>query len=175
MNFNAHLLVISVQNPCGDDRGGCSHFCLLSSIAAERYKCGCPDGMELVNDTYCGRKFGLIIIIARFRLNPHTNTQRLRTSYLHGTQATFNEYTWMVLCIELYAVVDIHTPWILTIGMWKIHRKLHELLRQNACMFDYTQERLHVLVRYKLRQNIPSSARWWWNCYFSQFWTINYM
>lgn len=55
------------------------------------------------------------------RLNPHTNTQRLRTSCSHGTQTTFNEYTWTVLCTELYAVVDIHTPWTLTIGMWKIH------------------------------------------------------
>ena len=44
-------------------------------------------------------------------------TQHLHTSCLHATRGTFNECIWMVPCTELYTVVDIHMPSILTTGM----------------------------------------------------------
>ncbi|XP_050402980.2 low-density lipoprotein receptor-related protein 6 [Patella vulgata] len=36
---------------CGDNNGGCSHFCLPSLIqSVTSYKCACPDGMNLMDD-----------------------------------------------------------------------------------------------------------------------------
>lgn len=39
------------MNPCGDTKGGCSHFCLLSAVDPRGYSCDCPDGMVLGDDT----------------------------------------------------------------------------------------------------------------------------
>ncbi|XP_055958360.1 low-density lipoprotein receptor-related protein 4-like [Patella vulgata] len=36
---------------CGDNNGGCSHFCLPTLIlSVPPYNCACPDGMDLMND-----------------------------------------------------------------------------------------------------------------------------
>lgn len=37
-------------NPCGTTNGGCSHLCLLSSLAFEGYTCACPEGLTLSAD-----------------------------------------------------------------------------------------------------------------------------
>ena len=34
------------SNPCVNN-GGCSHFCLLSSVTTQGYSCSCPEGMVL--------------------------------------------------------------------------------------------------------------------------------
>ncbi|XP_050391617.1 low-density lipoprotein receptor 2 isoform X2 [Patella vulgata] len=36
---------------CGDNNGGCSHFCLTALIqSTQPYNCACPDGMNLMDD-----------------------------------------------------------------------------------------------------------------------------
>ncbi len=48
------LFFTTVPNPCGDNNGNCSHFCLLSSTFPEGYACACPDGLiNTVNSNVC--------------------------------------------------------------------------------------------------------------------------
>ena len=37
----------AANNPCQNTNGGCSHFCLLSSVDPRGYSCDCPEGMIL--------------------------------------------------------------------------------------------------------------------------------
>ena len=37
-------------NPCDITNGGCSHFCLLSTVDQRGYSCDCPYGMILGDD-----------------------------------------------------------------------------------------------------------------------------
>lgn len=50
-------IIFIVLNPCRGSQSNCSHFCLLSSTSATRYRCGCPNGMMLINQTNCGREY----------------------------------------------------------------------------------------------------------------------
>ncbi|KAK6194553.1 hypothetical protein SNE40_000170 [Patella caerulea] len=41
------------ENFCGNNNGGCSHFCLPTLIqSTPPYNCACPDGMNLMDDNY---------------------------------------------------------------------------------------------------------------------------
>lgn len=41
------MISFLVTNPCGNDNGNCSHFCLLSATNASGYSCACPDSLVL--------------------------------------------------------------------------------------------------------------------------------
>ena len=45
------LKFYSGTNPCQVNNGGCTHLCLLSSVNASGYRCVCPDGYILNEDT----------------------------------------------------------------------------------------------------------------------------
>ena len=71
---------LKVVNPCGDTRGGCSHFCLLSAVDPRGYSCGCPDGMVLEDDmTNCTNYYNETTVEAV--LPPFNLTQGI---YLQG-------------------------------------------------------------------------------------------
>lgn len=60
---NQSVCFFTVTNPCQRNNGNCSHFCFLSSTAVERYRCGCPDEMTLINDTTCERKYRTVTLV----------------------------------------------------------------------------------------------------------------
>ena len=60
--------VFLVRNPCYQNRGNCSHFCLISSTTSTGYRCACPDGMMLINDTDCGRTYFRVIVYRTLQL-----------------------------------------------------------------------------------------------------------
>ena len=57
------MCILLVRNPCYQNQGNCSHFCLISSTTSTGYRCACPDGMMLINDTDCGRTYFRVIIL----------------------------------------------------------------------------------------------------------------
>ena len=61
-------LCITVTNPCGNNNGKCSHFCLLSATNASGYSCACPDSLMLDdNHRDCISKSPLILkFLAQF-------------------------------------------------------------------------------------------------------------
>ena len=42
--------MLTALNPCGNNNGGCTHLCLLSSTDSRGYSCACHNGTVLHQD-----------------------------------------------------------------------------------------------------------------------------
>ena len=45
------IFVISVDHPCQNKNGGCSHLCFISPSSSDNYICACPSFMKLSSDS----------------------------------------------------------------------------------------------------------------------------
>ena len=51
-------------SPCGQNNGGCSHLCLSAPIP-QGFRCSCPTGIVLVDNTTCAEEFSEILVLAK--------------------------------------------------------------------------------------------------------------
>ena len=66
-----HVRPLSVvPNPCGDNNGGCSHLCLLSSTSNSGFVRVCPDDLPLINKDgrHCGKLLLKSSMEAKYKL-----------------------------------------------------------------------------------------------------------
>jgi len=51
-----------LENPCRNDNGGCSDFCLLDNV--DGYRCACPTGIKLIDTMNCDTPHNKSLVVA---------------------------------------------------------------------------------------------------------------